>query len=41
LSCMSCASGCGATMLTDERRTNDQGPTTDHGDQAFDLLLPL
>jgi hypothetical protein len=38
---MSCAGGCGETMLAGERRTNDQGPITDHGDQAFDLLLPV
>ena len=28
------------TMLTDERRTNDQGLTAVAGDQAFGLLLP-
>jgi hypothetical protein len=26
--------------FTDKRRTDDQGPTTTIGDQAFDLLLP-
>jgi hypothetical protein len=31
--------GTGTAPSTDERRTNDQGPTADYDDQAFDLLL--